>query len=107
MVERYLRLSEVAERLPGPISIQTIRRRIYEAGIKPLRPGWHIFISEDDFLTLMDYLRQRGLAREMRRVEEAEDRAARGRRVRSLAMKVRDDVIALNLARERRRLTRK
>ena len=54
----YLSYEEVAEKLGG-ITVATLKRRIREAGLQPVRPGRTPYLHETDVPKLLEATRQR------------------------------------------------
>jgi hypothetical protein len=55
----YLSLAEVGQRLGG-LKESTVKTRIREAGIRPVRPGRTPYLHEDDLEQLIEATRERG-----------------------------------------------
>jgi transposase len=82
--EGCLSLEEVAERLGG-ITVHTLKQRIKEAGIQPVRPGRTPYLTEDDIKPLIEATRRRKSAYDprpsvRRAVRSSQVRMARRRR---------------------------
>jgi hypothetical protein len=55
----YLSLEEVGEKLGG-LKVSTVKTRIREAGIQPVKPGRTAYLHEDDIEQLIEATRDRG-----------------------------------------------
>lgn len=99
-MEQLLSLSEVAKRLGG-ISLDTVKERIREAGIRGPRPAREMMLTERDYQALIEHMRQRqrGGGEHAERAAKQALRTLRLRETKRLGAKVHRQVVSLNLER--------
>jgi excisionase family DNA binding protein len=98
-------LEEVARRLGG-VSVDTVKRRIREAGIRGPRPGKEVMLTETDYRELVEHLRNRSPlpAGPKRSPQQSLKNSKRRQSKRLLAQVRRGQVVALDLERESKKV---